>query len=41
MLISLAGSLKLAEENQDQQDDENEAQPAAAIGNLRCIATPN
>jgi hypothetical protein len=29
MLISLAGSLKLAEQNQDQHDDENEAQPAA------------
>jgi hypothetical protein len=31
MSISLAGSLKLAEQNQDQHDNEDEAEPAAAI----------
>jgi hypothetical protein len=31
MSISLAGSLKLAEQNQDQHDNEDEAEPAANI----------
>jgi hypothetical protein len=30
-ILALAGSLKFAEQNQDQHDNEDEAEPAAAV----------